>query len=141
MERKIIAIILGNRLNDDGTISKFQEERLQMALEIEEMFKPDYFILSGGIANPLAKISEAEAMYNYLVEKGIDKNKLIKEEQSHSTVENALYSVPIAKNLGAKTIILSTSLYHFKNPGYKAMESFIGEIEGSGITLLTYSNK
>ena len=141
MERKIIAIILGNRLNDDGTISKIQEERLQMALEIEELFKPDYFILSGGVANPLAKISEAEAMYNYLVEKGIDKNKLIKEDQSHSTVENALYSVPIAKNLGAKTIILSTSLYHFKNPGYKTMETFIGQLEDSGITLLTYSNK
>mgnify|MGYP003290211495 CR=1 FL=1 len=141
MERKIVAIILGNRLNDDSTITKIQEERLQMALEIEELFKPDYFILSGGVANPLAKISEAEAMYNYLVEKGIDKDKLIKEDQSHSTVENALYSVPIAKELGAKTIILSTSLYHFKYPGYKTMETFIGQLEDSGITLLTYSNK
>ena len=141
MERKIVAIILGNRLNDDGTITKFQEERLQMALEIEKIFKPDYFILSGGVANPLAKISEAEAMFNYLVDKDIDKSKLIKEDQSHSTVENALYSVPIAKKLGAKTIILSTSLYHFKNPYYKTMESFISEIEESGITLITYSNK
>ncbi len=141
MERKIVAIILGNRLNDDSTITKIQEERLQMALEIEELFKPDYFILSGGVANPLAKISEAEAMYNYLVKKGIDKDKLIKEDQSHSTVENALYSVPIAKELGAKTIILSTSLYHFKNPYYKTMETFIGQLEDSGITLLTYSNK
>ena len=141
MERKIVAIILGNRLNDDGTITTFQEERLQMALEIEKIFKPDYFILSGGVANPLAKISEAEAMFNYLVDKGIDKSKLIKEDQSHSTVENALYSVPIAKKLGAKTIILSTSLYHFKNPCYKTMESFISEIEESGITLVTYSNK
>ena len=34
MERKIVAIILGNRLNDDGTITKIQEERLLMALEI-----------------------------------------------------------------------------------------------------------
>lgn len=141
MERKIVAIILGNRLNDDGTITKFQEERLQMAIEIENLFKPDYFILSGGVANPLANMSEAEAMFNYLVDKGINQNKLIKEDQSHSTVENALYSVPIAKKLGAKTIILSTSLYHFKNPCYKTMESFINEIEKSGITLITYSNK
>ena len=40
-------------------------------------------------------------MFNYLVDKGIDKSKLIKEDQSHSTVENALYSIPIAKELGA----------------------------------------
>ena len=141
MERKIVAIILGNRLNDDGTITKIQEDRLLMALEIEELFKPDYFILSGGVANPLAKISEAEAMYNYLLNKGIDKNKLIKEDKSYSTVENALYSIPIAKELGAKTIILSTSLYHLKNPGHKTMESFINGIDESGITLITYSNR
>ncbi len=141
MERKIVAIILGNRLNDDGTITKIQEDRLIMALEIEKEFNPDYFILTGGVANPLAKISEAEAMYNYLLEKGIDKNKLIIENQSMSTVENALYSIPIAKKLGAKTIILSTSLYHLKNPGYKAMESFISGIEESEITLITYSNR
>lgn len=141
MERKTVAIILGNRLNDDGTITKIQEERLLMALEIEKIFKPDYFILTGGVANPIAKISEAEAMYNYLINKGIDKKKLIKEDKSMSTVENALYSIPIAKELGAKTIILSTSLYHFKNPGYKTMESFVSGIEGSEITLITYSNR
>ena len=141
MDGKKVAIILGNRLNDDGTITKIQEDRLLMALEIEKLFNPDFFILTGGIANPLAKISEAEAMYNYLVNKGIDKNKLIKEDKSMTTVENAMYSIPIAKNLNAKTIILSTSLYHFKNPCHKTMESFISEIEDSSITLITYSNR
>ena len=56
MERKIVAIILGNRLNDDGTITKFQEERLEMALEIIEKMPKGYktkvgdrgVILSGG---------------------------------------------------------------------------------------------
>lgn len=141
MKEKIVVIVLGNRLNDDGTISKIQEERLQMALEVEEKFKPDYFILTGGVANPNALISEAEAMYNYLSNKGLDKNKLIKEDKSMTTVENALYSIPIAKELEASTIIICSSLYHFKNQIHKTMESFINGIEGSGITLMIYSNK
>ena len=141
MKRKIVAIVLGNRLNDDGTITKIQEERLIMAKEVENIFKPDYFILTGGVANPNAIISEAEAMYNYLVNEGFDKDKLILEKNSKSTVENALYSIPIAKELGAKTIIICSSLYHFKNSIHKTMESFISGIEGSGITLMIYSNK
>jgi uncharacterized SAM-binding protein YcdF (DUF218 family) len=134
----LIVIILGNRLNDDGSISKIQEERLLLTLEIEEEFKPDYFILSGGLANPKAKKTEADAMYEYLVAKGIDEKKLIKEGNSLSTVENALYSVPIAEKLGAKTIMVCSSAYHFGNPVYKAMETFVKEIEGKDITLMTY---
>ena len=134
----LIVIILGNRLNDDGSISKIQEDRLLLALEIEEKFKPDYYILSGGLANPAAKRTEADAMYEYLVAKGIDEKKLIKEGNSLSTVENALYSVPIAEKLGAKTIMVCSSAYHFGNPIYKAMETFVKETEGKDITLMTY---
>ena len=74
---KIVAIILGNRVNDDGTITKIQEERLEMAVEIEKEFNPDYFILTGGSPNKKAGISEAEGMYNYLIKKGFNKDKLI----------------------------------------------------------------
>lgn len=138
MNKKMVVIVLGNRLNDDGTISKIQEERLNLAMEIEKEFNPDYFILSGGVANPLAKISEADAMYNYLVNKGFNKDKLIKEDKSYSTVENAKYSVPIAKALNPDVIMVCTSSYHLANPGYKAMESFLKELEGSNITFMTY---
>ena len=41
MDKKIVAVILGNRLYDDGTISKYQEQRLIMAMEIEQIFNPD----------------------------------------------------------------------------------------------------
>lgn len=135
----LIVIVLGNRLNDDGTISKIQEERLLMALEIEKLFNPSYFILSGGLANPIAKKTEADAMYEYLVNKGFDEKKLIKEGNSLTTVENAKYSVPLAIELGAETIMVCSSMYHFGNPIYKAMESFEKELKDKNITLMTYS--
>ncbi len=141
MNKNVVAIVLGNRLNDDGTISEIQKDRLKMALEIEDLFHPDYFILTGGVANSLAKKSEAQAMYETLVEWGFNKEKLILEDKSTTTVENALYSIPIAKELEAKTIILCSSLYHFKNQIHKTMESFISGIEGSGITIMIYSNR
>ena len=42
---KKVAIILGNRVNDDGTITEIQKQRLEMAIEIEKEFNPDYFVL------------------------------------------------------------------------------------------------
>lgn len=138
MNKKTIVIVLGNRLNDDGTITEIQEERLKMALELEDMFHPDYFILSGGLANPAPGITEAEAMYNYLVQKRLDRQKLIKEMNSHSTVENAKYSVPKALELGAEVIIVCSSSYHFGNPVYKLMESFVNEIQDKNVILMSY---
>lgn len=139
MFERVAVVVLGNRLNDDGTITSIQEERLHLALELEEKYKPNYFILSGGVANPIPKISEAEAMYDYLLKKGIEKERLILEDKSHSTVENAKYSVPIIKELNIELVIICTSLYHLKNPGYKAVESFLTELEGSNIRFMVYT--
>lgn len=134
-----VAIILGNRLNDDGTISKIQEERLKMAFELDKDLHPDYFILSGGLANPLAGITEALAMYNYLVAKGFDKERLILEDKSHSTRENALYSLPIIEKLKADTVIVCTSDYHLGDLVYKTMEYFVSIIKNKNIKLMTYT--
>ena len=76
MNKKTVVIVLGNRVNDDGTITEIQKERLEMAKEIEKIFNPNYFILSVGSPNKKAGISEAEGMYNYLVNGGFNKEKL-----------------------------------------------------------------
>ncbi|MBQ8292250.1 MAG: YdcF family protein [Bacilli bacterium] len=138
MNKKTIVIVLGNRLNDDGTMTKILEERLSYTMEIEKLFKPSYYILSGGPANPLAGLTEAEAMYNYLVSQGFEKEKLIIEKESLTTFQNAANSVPIAKEMGAEVIIVCTSAYHLGDPRYKAMESFVNELKDTNITLMTY---
>jgi hypothetical protein len=77
-------------------------------------------------------------MYNYLVNAGINKDKLVLEKNSYSTVENAKYSVPIALELGAEIIIVCSSAYHFENPGYKLVESFVKQLNGHNVVLMSY---
>ncbi len=139
MNKNVVVIVLGNRLNDDGTITKIQEERLEYALELNDLFHPNYFILSGGMPNKEAGISEAEGMFQYLIKKGIEKERLIKEEQSNSTVENAKFSIPLLKELKTDLVIITSSDYHFANPLYKLMESFINELKESNIPLMIYT--
>ena len=116
----LVAVILGNRLNDDGSITKIMEGRLQSALKINELFHPEYFIVSGGVANEKAGVSEAQTMKDYLVKRGIQVDKILVEDNSMTTKQNAEFSVPMCAKLGATKLLLCTSLEHmsrnFLNP-------------------------
>lgn len=108
----LVAVILGNRLNDDGSMSPILLKRLQMAIRINSAFSPDKIILSGGVANEKAGKSEAQVMQDYLVQNGIDADKIILEANSLSTKQNAQFSVPIAIEQGATEIMVCSSNYH-----------------------------
>ena len=102
----IVAVVLGNRLNDDGSITDKMRCRLDLASEIHKTLLPCKMVLSGGVANPLAGKSEAQAMFDILVREGVPQNVLIREEKSLTTKQNAFYSVPIVAQCGADVLLL-----------------------------------
>ena len=63
----LVAVVLGNRLNDDGTPTELMLKRMQLTLEMYVKFNPDKIILSGGLANKKAGRTEAQFMREYLV--------------------------------------------------------------------------
>lgn len=105
-----ILVVLGNRLNDDGSPTEIMLGRLSKTLEVEKGF--DKIICCGGMANPNAGITEADMMANYLIEKGVSADKIIKEDKSTTTKENAIYSKDIIAALGEKSITLLSSRNH-----------------------------
>ena len=105
-----ILVVLGNRMNDDGTFSSIMLERLYKTLEVADDF--DKIIVTGGVANPNAGIAEGDMMCQWLVENGIPMKKVLVENKSHTTKENAKYSAPIIKGLGSDDVTLLSSAYH-----------------------------
>lgn len=108
----LIAVVLGNRINDDGSISGLMKSRLDMALDIYKRYSPAKIILSGGVANKKVNVSEAQMMRDFLVERGIPQDVLVLEDKSLTTKQNAEFSVPIAAGLGATELLLCTSREH-----------------------------
>ncbi len=135
-----VAIILGNRMNDDGTISETMKKRLDLTLKLYQELKPDKIIVSGGIANEIAGVSEASKMEEYLVNNGLNKDLIIKEDQSHTTRENALFSVPIALSLKADTIIICSTIEHFTLVPYNTIKYFSDAINNSNVKIMIYTN-
>ena len=87
--------------------------RLDRAAEYARENPETVFILSGGQGSG-EYISEAECMYRYMTEHGVEKSRLVKEDRSESTVQNLLYSNELTGCADAKTGIISNNFHIYR---------------------------
>lgn len=118
-------IVLGAAVvNDAPSVSL--RERLEAAKNYLERHPDSIAILTGGLGDG-DTLSEAECMYRWLTERGIDESRLRKEERATSTGENIALSMElIAAETGERParIAVVSSEYHLYRAG------LIGEREG-----------
>ena len=89
------------------------KSRLDKAIEYYKLNEDANIIVSGGQGED-ELISEAEAMYRYLIENGVEKEKIIKEDKATTTLENIIYSKEILKNLNheGEKVLIVTNEFH-----------------------------
>jgi len=116
------AIILGAGL-DGAQVSTRLKKRLDEAYNVLNSLEIP-IIVSGG-QGPDELVTEAYAMSEYLIEKGIKRERLILEAQSTSTQENLLFSSKYIQS-SKNNLLIITSDYHMfrakmlgKRLGYK----------------------
>ncbi len=107
-----VLVVLGNKMNDDGSFSVEMMKRLTKALEVEKNY--DKVLCCGGIANTVAGVREADKMKEYLIENGVDESKIVIENNSTTTKENAKFSKEILEELGVREITLLSSKSHIR---------------------------
>lgn len=101
------AVVLGAKVHPSGIPSLALKYRLDAAVDYLNEYPHVKIILSGG-QGPDEPMSEADFMYTYLTEAGINEERLIREGSSTSTYENLLYSKELMPAMeGAITIISS----------------------------------
>lgn len=105
-------IVLGCGIRGER-VSVGLAKRLNKAAEYHKNNPEAMIIVSGG-QGPQEDISEALAMKRYLVDKGIDENKIIMEDRSTSTITNFRYSKTIMEDMGLDTdsVVFVTNAYH-----------------------------
>lgn len=106
-------IVLGAGVN--GTVPSLSlRDRLDAALTYLNENPETVAVVSGG-QGPGEHITEAQAMFDFLVDSGIDQERIIKEEESESTQENIAFSLEKIKDAGGtktSSIGIVTSEYH-----------------------------
>ena len=105
------AVILGA-----GLIGDQPSERLKLRLDtaVVTLFDSNIPIIVSGGQGPHERISEAEAMYNYLIENGIDSDRIILEDRSTSTQENIRFSDAYIENDNANVLIITSDYHMFR---------------------------
>ncbi len=137
IERTDYIIVLGAGLNNRNELSQTLRDRLNTALYcLNEYNKDSYIVVSGGQGED-EDMSEAEAMEGYLLEKGVSKDKIIKENKSRNTFENFKFSkgkIAEHSNKELKDVsvkIVTTDFHAFrskmlaKRNGYENIEVYI----------------
>lgn len=103
-------VILGYGLKDNGTMRPILYTRVLTGLAVAQMFPQSPVIVTGG--NPRNGRTEAGEMRKTLRVLGLPDDRIIVEDRANSTVQNARFSVPLAKDAGTSGIILVTSSSH-----------------------------
>ncbi len=95
-ERPDYLMVLGAGLRG-SKISTSLLYRLETAVEYNKLY-PDVKIIVSGGQGPDEDISEAKAMKDYLISKGIDESLIISEDKSTNTYENFLFTKKILED-------------------------------------------
>ncbi len=112
---ELCIVVLGFQLNPDGTMRDELIERLKVALNSAEKYPKAYVVCTGGgtaAENPSA--SEAGEMAKWLEEHGIGKERIIVENYSITTAQNAIFTYDILTSLypSVKKLAIVSSDYH-----------------------------
>ena len=112
---ELCIVALGFQLNADGTMRDELIARLKVVLASAEKYPNAYIVCTGGgTASGNRNATEAGEMAKWLISKGIDKNRVIVEDNSLTTAQNAIFTYDILTTQYTKVrkIAIVSSNYH-----------------------------
>lgn len=124
-------VVLGAGLYDDGTIQPVLRERLDAALALAQRYPASQIITSGGV--PRSGITEARAMRTWLIANGVPPERIVEENTSTSTVENARNTAAILAQRGAQGAVVVSSPNHVERALIDFRKAISGRFPVSGV--------
>ena len=123
-------IVLGAAVREDG-VSNTLKLRLDKAAEYAAQ-NPDTILVLSGAKGPDEPCTEAFAMQQYLLKKGVPMENMLLEEQSASTLENIVYSRLLIEKQEdpPKSIGVLTSNFHLLRARLIAEHQGLGRVAG-----------
>ncbi len=112
---ELCIVVLGFQLNPDGSMKDELIERLNVALNSAEKYPNAYIVCTGGgTAAENESATEAGEMAKWLEKQGIDKKRIIVENNSLTTAQNAILTYDILTSLypSVKSLAIVSSDYH-----------------------------
>ncbi len=109
---KSTIVILGYALAEDGTMREPLMQRLEIGLKAAKANPNARVMVTGG--QPQSGVTEGDMMMRWLVEQGIDRDRIMVEDKSKDTVGNMLNIANLLNRHTTDDVILVTSASHMR---------------------------
>ena len=112
---ELCIVVLGFQLNPDGSMKDELIERLKVALNSAKKYPKAYIACTGGgTAAENENATESGEMAKWLEQQGIDRKRIIVEDNSLTTAQNAIFTYDIltSKYTSVKYVAIVSSDYH-----------------------------
>lgn len=123
-----LAVILGNKVNKDGTLSKRLEKRLEIGIDLYKNHRIKKILVSGGFGKE--GFYEGDKMKEFLVEKGIPDSLIIVDNHGDNTRATVINTLKLKSKLKFSSIIIVSQYFHvtrtkklFEDQGFENVSS------------------
>lgn len=109
-------VVMGYQLNENGSMKPELLDRLGVAIRSAKKYPNAYILCTGGPTSKMEGITEAAMMRQWMTICGIDESRIILEENSFSTTENAQNSLMLLYDSHPQihSLAIVTSDYHMR---------------------------
>lgn len=105
-----LGVVLGNKVNEDGTLSARLQKRLERALTLYKNGQVKMLFVSGG--HGLEGFNEGDKMRDFLIRKGIPPAAIITDNQGDNTLKTVQNTAKLKSNYHIESIIVVSQYYH-----------------------------
>lgn len=123
-----LAVVFGNKVNEDGSLSPRLQARLDKSIELYQKKQIKNILVSGGLGKE--GYWEGTEMKNYLLKNKIPANKILVDNFGDNTEKTVLNTIKIADSLKYHSAISVSQFYHqtrvkklFREHHFKNIES------------------
>lgn len=113
-----IAVVLGNRVEADSTLSPVLEGRVDKALLLYRQGRVKKIMVSGGHGLTAGKVPEGMAMKLYLVQHGVPADRIIEDNDGENTYLTAVDFKAMNASLHCSSVIVVSTFYHITRCKY-----------------------
>lgn len=123
-----LAVVFGNKVNEDGSLSSRLKARLDKSIELYQKKQIKNILVSGGLGKE--GYWEGTEMKKYLIKNKIPVSNILVDNFGDNTEKTVLNTIKIADSLQYKNIISVSQFYHqtrikklFREHHFKNIES------------------
>ncbi|TCN57435.1 YdcF family protein [Flavobacterium circumlabens] len=127
-EKADIAVILGNKVNEDGTLSERLEKRLECGLRLYQNHRVKKIIVSGGLGKE--GYYEGDKMKEYLIANKVPDSVIIVDNLGNNTRATVDNTMRLKDSLHFESVLVVSQYFHvtrtkmlFKERGFQNVSS------------------